>query len=776
MIILYFLIIFVAQYQISQPIIFKAFDMQRISLLVFSLLILFSCVSEKSNLQTHETLNLTPRPQLISIENGHLNISNGLHFKTIMADSLSNDLKNYLENWISYNAKAKTNLELIIDKDISISKEGYLLAVDAKGITLKSSSYAGVFYGVQTLSQLLEFNSDMNTVLPYVNIQDEPRFAYRGFMLDVSRHFFPLEFVKKQIDLMAHYKLNTFHWHLTDGPGWRLEIEKYPKLTDIAAWRTHKTWKEWWDTSPRKYVKEGSKNAHGGYYTQEEARELVKYAAKKNITVIPEIEMPGHSEEVLAVYPQLSCTGKPYTSSEFCIGNEETFEFLENVLSEVIDIFPSEYIHIGGDEASKRHWKECPKCQVRMKSEGLKDESELQSYLIKRIEKFLNNNGRRLLGWDEILEGGLAPDATVMSWRGKEGGIKAVQSGHQAVMTPGEFCYLDSYQANPDKEPEAIGGFLPLEKVYSYNPVPDTLKTEEAERILGVQANLWTEYVPTQEHAEYMIWPRLIALSEVAWTQPKHKDWDNFKLRINDIIPLIEKKGYNPYTLSNEVAFSHYTDLEKEAIMVSLSTERAPAEIRYTTDGSLPTLKSFKYKGEFAVADATIITAQVFMDDEPIGKAVSQQFDYHRAIQKDIVYNIPINKYYPAGGADALIDGQKGGLSHGDGRWQGFMTQGIDVTIDMGEIEEINSVSARFMQSIGPWIWFPKEVEISLSTDNNNFTKVATITNTVSKDKPGTIFQDFGWSGSAEARYIKYRALPNDVKGGWVFLDEIVVW
>ena len=750
--------------------------MQKTLLLIISVLFLFSCETEKTEPLSTSHLNLTPHPQYVKLKGGELDISKGLSFTTNLTDSISGDLKDYLNEWVTFDESANAKLELIIDKGFSSNKEGYLLLVDNKGVTIKAGSFGGLFYGVQTLGQLLEFDSQDATALPYIEIEDQPRFAYRGFMLDVSRHFFPLDFVKKQIDLMAHYKLNTFHWHLTDGPGWRLEIKQYPELTNIAAWRTHETWKEWWATSPRKYVKEGSAGAHGGYYTQDEARELVQYAAKKNITVIPEIEMPGHSEEVLAVYPQLSCTGKPYTSSEFCIGNDETFSFLENVLSEVIDIFPSEYIHIGGDEASREHWKECSKCQARMKAEGLEDENELQSYLIKRIEKYLNSQGRRLLGWDEILEGGLAPDATVMSWRGKEGGIKAVKNGHQAIMTPGEFCYFDSYQANPDTEPEAIGGFLPLEKVYSYNPVPDTLTNSEARRILGVQANLWAEYVSTTDHVEHMVWPRLLALSEVAWTQPEKKDWDNFKVRANNSIPVIRKKGYNAFTLSDEVAFSHDMNAEKKAIIVDLSTEKAPAEIRYTTDNSNPTVGSYLYKEPFAVTDSSQITAQIFVDGQAIGQPITRRFDYHHAIGKGITYNIPINPYYPAGGEDALIDGRKGGLAHGDGRWQGSTTR-VDVIIDMGKKSDLKQINGRFMQSIGPRIWFPEEVVISLSDDNQTFIEVTRIKNTISREKPGTIFETFGWQGATDARYIRFEAMPINVKGGaWVFLDEIVVW
>src|SRR5690606_10458582 len=363
-----------------------------------------------------------------------------------------------------------------------------------------------------------------------MTLEDSPRFAYRGLRLDVSRHFYPISFLEKYIDLMAIYKLNRFHWHLTDGAGWRLEIKKYPELTQKAAWRNFSLWKDWWN-SPRQYVEMGSPNAYGGYYTQEEARHLVDYAARKGITIIPEIEMPGHSEEVLAVYPHLSCSGLPYQNSEFCIGNEETFTFLTGVLDEVMDVFPSEFIHIGGDEASKESWKTCPKCKKRIEDEGLKNVEELQSYLSKRINEYVKSKDRKIIGWDEILEGGLAEGATVMSWRGEEGGIKAANSGHDVIMTPGSPMYFDSYQSNPMDQPEAIGGFTPLSKVYNYDPVPSDIGDNNRKHILGVQANLWTEYMPTQEHVEYMAYPRVLALAEVAWTSAEQKDWTDFESR-----------------------------------------------------------------------------------------------------------------------------------------------------------------------------------------------------------------------------------------------------
>ena len=371
---------------------------------------------------------------------------------------------------------------LITEKSEQLpSPESYTLSVTPERILIRATSGAGLFYGIQTLLQLSQ-PSETGYSIASVEVQDSPRFAYRGLMLDVSRHFFSKEFVKKQIDALAFYKINRLHLHLTDAAGWRIEIKKYPLLTEFAAWRTDANWKTWWNGG-RKYLRFDEPGASGGYYTQDDIREIVEYARQHFITIIPEIEMPAHSEEVLAAYPQLSCAGEPYKNADFCIGNEETFTFLENVLTEVMALFPSEYIHIGGDEAGMAAWKTCPKCQKRMKDEHLSHVDELQSYLIHRIEKFLNDHGRRLLGWDEILKGGLAPNATVMSWRGEEGGITAVTSGHRAIMTPGGYCYLDSYQDAPYSQPEAIGGYLPLKKVYSYNPVSTSLSAEQAKLV-----------------------------------------------------------------------------------------------------------------------------------------------------------------------------------------------------------------------------------------------------------------------------------------------------
>lgn len=590
------------------------------------------------------------------------------------------------------------------------SPESYTLSVTSQRIEIRATSGAGLFYGMQTLLQLMQPASTGSYSVPSVEIEDTPRFAYRGLMLDVSRHFSTKEFIKKQIDALAYYKINRLHLHLTDAAGWRLEIKKYPLLTDFAAWRTDPTWKKWWNGG-RKYLRYDEPGASGGYYTQDDIREILEYARQHYITVIPEIEMPSHSEEVLAAYPQLSCSGEPYKNSDFCVGNEETFTFLENVLTEVMELFPSEYIHVGGDEAGKSAWKTCPKCQKRMKDEHLANVDELQSYLIHRIEKFLNNHGRRLLGWDEILQGGIAPNATVMSWRGEEGGIAAVTSGHHAIMTPGAYCYLDSYQDAPYSQPEAIGGYLPLKKVYAYDPVPASLTAEQAKLVYGVQGNLWVEYIPTPEHVEYMIYPRMLALAEVAWSAPERKSWSDFHTRALSAVADLQKKGYHPFDLSKEI-------------------------------GSRPE---------------------------------SLQPVSHLALGKKVTYNSSYSPHYPAQGNTALTDGIRGDWTYGDGSWQGFISDNrLDVTIDMEKETPIHSVTAAFMQVVGAEVFLPETVIISISDDGINFTELQKQHFEVSKETP-IRFTDISWQGEAKGRYVRYQAQAGSEFGGWIFTDEIIV-
>lgn len=652
-------------------------------------------------------------PRSVEYHSGNFTISPETKFYTNLSAESRQALTDYLEGTslgsvpFAESATGNNGIELnLCDSSIVTGNEAYRIEIDKKGIRLSASTETGIFYGLQTLLQLLN-NSD-NKTLPALTINDSPRFPYRGLHLDVSRHFFDKEFVKKQLDAMAYFKMNRLHWHLTDGAGWRIEIKKYPRLTSFAAWRPFDKLNDWW-VGGRTFCEQDDPRAVGGYYTQDDIREVVAYAAERHITIIPEIEMPGHSEEVLATYPELSCSGKPYVNADFCIGTEKTFEFLENVLLEVIDLFPSEYIHIGGDEASKSSWKTCPRCQKRMADEHLNSVDELQSYMIHRIEKFLNDHGRKIIGWDEIIEGGLSPTATVMSWRGEEGGIKAVKAGNQAIMTPGKYCYLDAFQDAPNTQPMAIGGYLTLEKVYSFEPVPDSLSTKEAELILGVQGNVWTEHIPTPEHNEYMIYPRILALAEIGWSPSEVKKWDNFHTRALQAVNILREQGYNPFPLEKEIG------------------------------------------------------------DKP----ESYQKVNHLAIGKKVTYANLYSNHYAAQGEKTLVDGVRGGWMYNDDRWQGFIDCDFDVTIDLGKETDIKQVCAEFIQLKGPYVWLPKQVIISSSVDGEHYDTLATVDNDISPDIETLQFKEFGWEGNAKARYIRYKALSNGIAGGWLFTDEI---
>jgi len=657
-------------------------------------------------------LSVIPAPLKAELQDGSFSLSKATRVKIKAAKTDKTVLSDYLRAALAATKTAagggKTTLILKQVKHLEgIEKpEGYTITATTNKAEILSTTAAGLFYGVQTLLQLSQDGR-----IPVGTIADEPRFEYRGMMLDVSRHFFDKAFIKKQMDAMAYYKLNRLHLHLTDAAGWRIEIKKYPRLTDFAAWRPFATWKEWSENGAL-YCEQTDANAHGGYFTQDDIRELLDYAARRYITIIPEIEMPSHSEEVLTAFPQLSCTHEPYKQSDFCVGNEATFAFLEDVLTEIIELFPSEYIHVGGDEASKKSWKDCPLCQKRMQDEGLKDVDELQSYLIHRIEKFLNSHGRKLLGWDEILDGGLAPGATVMSWRGTEGGQRTIELGHRAIMSPGGYCYFDSYQDAPPSQPLAISGYLPLERVYSYDPMPPSLTTEQQSLLYGVQANLWAEYIPTAKHMEYMIYPRIFALAEVAWSAPEKKDFSSFRQLALKNIELLRSHGYNTFDLKNEIG------QRKEALA-------------------------------------------------PIN---------HLAVGKTVTYAKGAHYYptYTAGGDTALVDGVRGGWTYGDQRWQGFIARGgLDVVIDLEKTTPLRSVSADFMQICGPGVFLPAWVEISISDDNENFSLLQRIEHKVVKDD-GLSFKTFSWQGNATARYIRYQAGYGEF-GGFLFTDEIVV-
>lgn len=526
-------------------------------------------------------------------------------------------------------ASAKNAIVLTTQQTIdTLGNEGYALSVRPERIMLQASHGQGIFYGLQSIYQLLPVEAAIlakkgNVSIPAVEILDKPRYSWRGMMLDVGRYFYPVDFIKKFIDYLAMHKMNTFHWHLVEDHGWRIEIKRYPELTEVGAWRKGT------QINPGGHI---DRNLHGGYYTQDQIREVVDYAKGRYVTVIPEIEMPGHTQSALAAYPEISCTGGPFEmlvrwgiqEDIYCAGNEQTFQFLEDILSEVAELFPSPIIHIGGDEAPKARWKACSKCQARIKGEGLKDEHELQSYFIKRIEKFLLTKNKRIIGWDEILEGGLAPNAAVMSWRGIKGGITAAKQHHNVVMSPTSHLYFDYYQGDPALEPFAIGGLTTLQKVYSYEPTPAELSPEEGKYIIGVQGNIWSEFIHSPEKVEYMGIPRAAALAEVAWTQPDLKNWENFKRKMETQYKRYDDLGINYAKSAYNVWQEVRVDSAAKKATVSFTTDSFNPQIYYTLDGSEPTIEALKYQHPFVISEPVIIKAATFKAGKRMGEISSK--------------------------------------------------------------------------------------------------------------------------------------------------------
>lgn len=722
-----------------------------------------------------DNLNLIPRPAEISMTRNTVPLKKVLTISTEMPESDRAALMEYLRDYPIETNPVKKNgfIRARVITGSMDSDEAYIMDIRKNGIEIKTSAPAGIFYGLQTLAQLVR-----NGKLHEGTITDSPRFPYRGLHLDVSRHFFTPEHVKRQIDLISTYKMNRLHLHLTDGVGWRLEIPGYPRLTDYAAWRRSSDL----DSLAKfdeKFCTRDTEGAYGGYYTADDIRDILDYARLRHVTVIPEIEMPGHSEEVLAAYPELSCTGEPTGAGEVCIGNEATFKFFEDVLDEVIRLFPSHYIHIGGDEASRQHWKNCPKCQKRIKDEGLGDEDGLQSYIIRRIEKYVNSKGRDIIGWDEIIDGGVAPNATIMCWRSPDGAIKAAEEGHDVIMTPGSNYYLDAPQADPETQPRAFGPTVTIGRTYSYNPVPASASAKAAKHIIGVQGNTWAEQIPTPQHAEYMIYPRIIAIAETGWTPQERKDSVDFMRRINSEVKHLKAIGYNPFMLSERVQVAQDVDRENERILVTLTSERMPSEIRYTTDGSEPTAESALYTAPIAVKDSIFLATRIFENGKPLGDVVRMRTDYHKAIGKKVTY-LPKGHYYmhnevyKGGGDTALTDGRRGGKTYVDGRWQGFCPGDMDVVIDLGETMPVHRIMANFMQMRTPSVFLPEKVEIWTSINGSDYTLIKSETPSEEETAPDVIFRDFGWTGTPiEARYIRFHAMQDH--RGFLFTDEIVV-
>lgn len=744
-----------------------------------------------------QTVNIIPQPVSIEIKQGHfiiddhtsIRFNSGSKELKAAADYFSSYIKNISGKTLPENVAKQKTIELKIVNTEGIGNEGYLLNVTPASIIITANTKAGIVYGMQSLFQTLPpIRSNAALQIPNMAIKDYPRFTYRGMHLDVSRHFFGPEFVKEYINLIASYKMNVFHWHLVDDQGWRIEIKKYPNLTATGAWRVDQTDKIW---GSRPQAKPGEAATYGGYYTQEEIKEIIAYAAARNVTIIPEIEMPGHVASAIASYPQLGCkqqpqlplTGGDYTgmSSNYCAGNDSVFHFLEDVLTEVMALFPSTYIHIGGDEVDKTPWKKCSRCQARMKKEGLKDEEELQSYFIKRIEKFVSSKKRKIIGWDEILEGGLASTATVMSWRGEAGGIEAAKMKHDVIMTPGNPVYFDHYQAGPEGEPVAIGGMNTLRKVYDYEPVPKELNEAEAKYVLGAQANLWAEFITTPLHVEYMILPRMPALAEVVWSPKENRNWQNFNQRLQNHIKAYGQKGL--HYCSGNYTVSIKPTSQNGKLFVNLSSDMLNSEIYYTVDGTEPTLSSDKYLQPIEINSSVSLKASTVINGRIMGvRPAKQNFVMHKAIGKNVSYINPVSRYYMADGPNSLTDGVRGSNAVGK-YWHGFSAKDMIATIDLGEVKNTQSIILGCLQNYSDWIFLPQSVKFETSVNGTDFEEVQTVNNPVSINDRNVLY-DFKSSFAAKSvRFIRVTAKNNlcppghngEGKPGWIFADEIIV-
>lgn len=669
--------------------------------------------------------------------------------------------------------------------------EAYKLIVNDKRVCISGASEAGVFYGIQTLRKSLPVAQDINVNLSAVEIYDKPRFAYRGAMLDVARHFYTVDEVKTFIDMLALHNINRFHWHLTDDQGWRIEIKKYPKLMSVASERKETVVGRWYSG-----IYDGK--PYGGYYTQDELRDVIDYAAKRHITIIPEVDLPGHMQAALTAYPELGCTGGPYevrtiwgvSQDVLCVGNDFTLQFVKDVLSEVADIFPSEYIHIGGDECPKVRWEKCPKCQERIKSLGLKSdakhtkEQRLQSYMIQEAAKYLKEKGKRIIGWTEILEGGLVPDATLMSWIGESGGIEAAHQHHDVIMTPNTYLYFDYYQSKKvEDEPLAIGGYLPIEKTYNYEPMPKELTKEEQQYIKGVQANLWTEYIPVFSQVQYMVLPRLGAVAEVQWTDPSKKDYKDFLRRVPHLVAVYDCYGWNYATRVYDVNVDMKADTVNHVLNVQLST-MADDPIYYTLDGQDPTEKSLKYTKPFTI-DQSVVLKTMAVHPDRTSKISVDTIRFNKATLKPVVLLQPNESRFSPDGPVVLVDGRNGNHSFDTGAWLAVAGNDLEAVINMQAETILSSASVHVYVRKDAWLFDARGFSVSVSSDNKNYKEVASqeYKQMQESDSDGIIEHEFSFD-SCKATYVKIKVISEKSMPDWhwdagkapfLLVDEIIL-
>lgn len=669
--------------------------------------------------------------------------------------------------------------------------EAYKLIVNDKRVCISGVSEAGVFYGIQTLRKSLPVAQDINVNLSAVEIYDKPRFAYRGAMLDVARHFYTVDEVKTFIDMLALHNINRFHWHLTDDQGWRIEIKKYPKLMSVASERKETVVGRWYSG-----IYDGK--PYGGYYTQDELRDVIDYAAKRHITIIPEVDLPGHMQAALTAYPELGCTGGPYevrtiwgvSQDVLCVGNDFTLQFVKDVLSEVADIFPSEYIHIGGDECPKVRWEKCPKCQERIKSLGLKSdakhtkEQRLQSYMIQEAAKYLKEKGKRIIGWTEILEGGLVPDATLMSWIGESGGIEAAHQHHDVIMTPNTYLYFDYYQSKKvEDEPLAIGGYLPIEKTYNYEPMPKELTEEEQQYIKGVQANLWTEYIPVFSQVQYMVLPRLGAAAEVQWTDPSKKDYKDFLRRVPHLVAVYDCYGWNYATHVYDVNVDMKADTVNHVLNVQLST-MADDPIYYTLDGQDPTEKSLKYTKPFTI-DQSVVLKTMAVHPDRTSKISVDTIRFNKATLKPVVLLQPNESRFSPDGPVVLVDGRNGNHSFDTGAWLTVAGNDLEAVINMQAETILNSASVHVYVRKDAWLFDARGFSVSVSSDNKNYKEVASqeYKQMQESDSDGIIEHELSFD-PCKATYVKIKVISEKSMPDWhwdagkvpfLLVDEIIL-
>ena len=772
-------------------------------------LLLFVCLVSKAQ----NNLNIVPMPAEVKMGKGFFSLdkNTSIVLEGSGLEKTASFLNEYVQQFFGYKLQIAKNytgtnaIRLNYERLDNTIAGAYHLTVDNKGIYIAGDNGAGVFYGIQTLIQLLPEKSKLNNYplsIPQLSIKDYPRFAYRGMHLDVGRHFFPVSFIKKYIDYLAAYKYNTFHWHLTEDQGWRIEIKKYPLLTKVGGYRN--------GTIIGRYPGKGNDSInYGGSYTQEEIKEIVKYAADRYISIIPEIELPGHSSAAIAAYPQLSCfpnestqaakgtawagstTGKQTQQAwgvfedVFC-PSEYTFIFLENVLDEVMQLFPSSYIHIGGDECPKEAWKRSAFCQQLIKEKNLKDEHGLQSYFIQRIEKYVNSKGRKIIGWDEILEGGLAPNAAVMSWRGEEGGIAAAQQNHDVIMTPGTYCYIDHSQSK-NEDSVTIGGYLPLEKVYSYEPVPAVLNATQAKHILGAQGNVWTEYMANTSKVEYMIFPRMIALSEVLWSPKEKRDWKDFERRLPAIFEKLDNGKVNYSTAYYDLKSTIIPGENNEGVIWELESKNKNDKICISYKAGAGDVSIQENPYQLSIKNNAEYQATICKDG-PIRSFISQKFTFNKATGKKITLVTEPNKSYPGNGAFTLVDGVQNekGMSKSS-EFLGFNGTDLDATIDLKTLTDVTKITLHVLDQNGSWIYLPTQVEITYIPDLDytadqlkNFAKEIKTIDPI-KDKG---FKTIAIESKQQCRYIRIVAknfgiIPSGNPGAgnpaWLFADEIEV-